>query len=55
MWFGISTTLIGLTAGLSGLLPILSGVLSAPVLAYAMFGVGVVNILLRAVTKEGIE
>lgn len=55
MWFNIATTVMAITAGLGGVLPILAPVVSEVSMAYILFGVGLVNIALRAITDTGVS
>jgi len=46
---------MAITAGLGGVLPILAPVVSEVSMAYILFGVGLVNVALRAITNTGIS
>ncbi len=54
LWFNIATTIVAITAGLGGVLPILAPVVSEVSMAWILFGVGVVNVVLRTVTDKGL-
>ena len=54
VWFNIATGVVAVTAGLSGVLPILAPVVTEVTMAYILFGVGLINIVLRAVTSTAL-
>lgn len=54
VWFNIATIGIAILTGLSSVLPILSPIISEIAMAYILFGVGSVNVVLRAVTSKAI-
>ncbi len=54
VWFNIATLAIAITAGLTGVLPILAPVVTEVTMAYALFGVGLINVVLRAVTSTAL-
>lgn len=54
MWLNIATVIIAVTAGLPTYLPFLSELISTAVMSKVLFGVGVVNLLLRKITKQAI-
>ena len=54
MWVAIATMGIGITGGAVALLPVLAPVVSAQTMAWTLFGVGIVNVVLRSITNKGI-
>lgn len=54
VWFNIATALIAVLTGLSSVLPILSPIVSEIVMAYILFGVGSINVILRAVSSTAL-
>lgn len=54
VWFNVATIGVAILTGLSSVLPILSPIVSEVVMAYILFGVGTVNVILRAVTSKAI-
>jgi hypothetical protein len=52
VWFNLATIGVAILTGLSGVLPILSPIVSEVVMAYILFGVGFANVVLRAVTSK---
>ena len=54
IWFNILTIVGGAVAGAVGLIPTLQPLLTPQAYAITMFVVGMVNVLLRAVTDSGI-
>ena len=55
VWFNAAVGATAFTAALPGMLAILTPVLTVEVLKYTLFGVALVNYVLRRITKEGIE
>ena len=55
VWFNAAVGATAFTAALPGTLAILTPVLTVEVLKYTLFGVALVNYILRRITKEGIE
>ncbi len=55
VWVAIATSLVGITGGVTALLPVLAPAMTAQAMAWTLFGVGVVNVVLRTVTSKGIE
>lgn len=55
VWFNAAVGATAFTAALPGMLAILAPVLTVEVLKYTLFGVALVNYILRKITKEGIE
>ena len=54
VWVNVATVLIAVTAGLPTYLPFLAELISAALMSKILFGVGVVNLLLRKITKQAI-
>ena len=51
VWLNIVATIAG---GLPALLPAIDEMVPRPAMAWLMFGIGILNLLLRAVTSEAI-
>ena len=51
VWLNVAATVLG---GLPALLPTLDEMVPKPVMAWAMVGIGVANLVLRALTTETI-
>ncbi len=54
IWANVVTVIAAMLTGLEQMLPTLAPVLAPAVLPWVLVGVGVLNIGLRMVTKEGI-
>lgn len=54
VWFNILTVMGAAAGGVVGLMPTIQPLLSSQSYAIAMFVIGVVNVGLRAITKDGI-
>lgn len=54
VWFNVVTVLLSLTGGLPALFPMIEPMVAPQVYSYMLFGVGVVNVFLRGLTKNGI-
>lgn len=54
IWFNVVTVLASLFGALPALLPVVEPLISPAVFSVALFTIGVVNVVLRAVTKNGI-
>jgi hypothetical protein len=55
IWFNILTAAGAVAAGVVGLLPTIQVEMTATTYNYLIFGFGVLNITLRAVTKHGLS
>ena len=55
MWFGILTVMGAAAGGVMGALPILQSLLTVQTYSIVLFIVGVINIVLRAITEHGIS
>lgn len=54
VWANVATCVAALLTGVEQFLPVLIPVVSPVIMPWVLFGVGVLNIGLRMVTKEGI-
>lgn len=51
VWLNVAATVLG---GLPALLPTIDEMLPKPAMAWAMFGIGIANLVLRVLTNEAI-
>ena len=54
IWFNVLTVAGAVMAGTTGLLPTLQAEFTPTTYNYLLFGFGVINVALRAVTKHGL-
>jgi hypothetical protein len=54
IWFNILTILAAITAGVAGLIPTLQPWLTPKIYTMTIFIIGMINVVLRAITDSGI-
>ncbi len=54
VWFNVVTVLGSIAGGLGGILPILEPFLAPKVFAWVLAGVGIINLVLRSITKDAV-